>query len=913
MLRGHRRSVVLVTASACLLLAWALRLYRLDAQSLWYDEAVSAQLAARPVWEMVLWTAGDIQPPLYYVLLHVWRWGFGSSEWALRSLSAWWGTLAIPLLVVLTWRLSGRWTAGVAAGLLFAVAPWAVYYSQEARMYAQLIALALLWVYATLRLSPRPPWRWVGAVAVGGLALLYTHYFALFLIGTWALWHGLLGQRSRPLVLRLWGAALGFMALGYAAWLPFVWRRFQEDASYWSGRLKLGEALRHWFVHMTLGAPETFLEGDAVRWLPLFGALTLLALVGLGRDWARRGVAGKHVAGVLVWLALPALAIFVVAYRTPKFNPRYVMLVYPAWLILVAWGYERLGRLVGAVGLGCLLFMFLWADWAWFTDPAFTKPDFRGAVAYVKAHQRPNDAVILVSGHMSPAIAYYAPDWRPVRLPAIDVLDVRAVLGFEVAPTINRALAGAENAWLILWQDNVVDPMGVVPYLLSFAGQETALSRDFWHVRVRHYRLTTGRVPEAPPIERRLDVRWDNRVTLIGLTQEPNGRVRLFFRAEQPLKEDYRLHMELFDAEGNFWGAQDVRPGPYMYPTFRWRPQQVVMGVHPLPAAPGTPAGKYVLRLRLYSSAAPDGLEIRDAQGAPQGRDVVVAGVWLPQTLPAAAETPWPPLTGEPEERSLTEEKAAAVQPVAVRWTPRPPWEPGQRVITQVRWQSGRPPTAADVVRFGLTWDGGAAAVASFPLSQAPRGDAASWPEGAFFYSQVRWRVPRSVPEGPAQFWVEVSSNGKVQRYALPVTFRASTRVFAVPPVQYPVDAVFGDAIRLVGLDVSREGETQVAVTVTWQALTEVDRSYTAFVHLLDEEGRVVAQDDHVPRPYPTDAWIAGEVVQDVFRFTVPQEVLGSMWVLELGFYDAQAPGMPRLPVTQGEGKTAVRVEVQRP
>ncbi|HMN26835.1 MAG TPA: hypothetical protein PKE45_01680, partial [Caldilineaceae bacterium] len=68
-----------------------LRLYRLDAQSLWYDEAVTANLAQRPLAELTRWTANDIQPPLYYYLVAGWGRLTGWSEWSLRWPSVFFG------------------------------------------------------------------------------------------------------------------------------------------------------------------------------------------------------------------------------------------------------------------------------------------------------------------------------------------------------------------------------------------------------------------------------------------------------------------------------------------------------------------------------------------------------------------------------------------------------------------------------------------------------------------------------------------------------------------------------------------------------------------------------------------------------------------------------------------------------
>ena len=50
----------------------ALRLFRLGADSLWYDETVSTLLAGSPLPDLIRHTAGDIHPPLYYILLRGW-------------------------------------------------------------------------------------------------------------------------------------------------------------------------------------------------------------------------------------------------------------------------------------------------------------------------------------------------------------------------------------------------------------------------------------------------------------------------------------------------------------------------------------------------------------------------------------------------------------------------------------------------------------------------------------------------------------------------------------------------------------------------------------------------------------------------------------------------------------------------
>jgi len=354
--------------------AWGLRLYRLDAQSLWYDEGVTAQVVRQGLTGLTRWTADDIQPPLYYYIVAGWVRLAGASEWALRFPSAAWGVLIVPLIYALGRRLYGT-MAGLLAALLVGGAPLYVYYSQEARMYTQLTALGLVVTYVLVRAlqtgDDHARQRWWAAFAIAGLAAVYTHYFAFFLLVALALATAAsfvlrpplavshqpsaishqpsathdpssIIRRSASCILHLAAEpilAVAVILVGYLPWLPFVFHRYQVDASYWQGQLKPGEALRHVWINFTLGAPQTTLERDAVRIGWGFAVVAALALVGL-LCRGRRTVWATMV--LLSYLLVPVVLILILSSRTPKFNPRYLMLASPAFWLLIATGLNTL-------------------------------------------------------------------------------------------------------------------------------------------------------------------------------------------------------------------------------------------------------------------------------------------------------------------------------------------------------------------------------------------------------------------------------------------------------------------------------------------------------------------------------------------------------------------------------------------
>ena len=121
------------------LLGAFLRLYQIDAESIWWDEAMSVSVLDAPFSNIInSAVSGEYKPPFYFMLLYIVGNVFGSSEIALRFPSAVFGILTIPLIYVVGTHFFRR-REGLISALLLSISVHPIYYSQEARTYALLV------------------------------------------------------------------------------------------------------------------------------------------------------------------------------------------------------------------------------------------------------------------------------------------------------------------------------------------------------------------------------------------------------------------------------------------------------------------------------------------------------------------------------------------------------------------------------------------------------------------------------------------------------------------------------------------------------------------------------------------------------------------------------------------------------
>ncbi|MBK9713691.1 MAG: DUF2723 domain-containing protein [Kouleothrix sp.] len=498
-----RRHAALVAGAAVVALGLALRLYRLGAQSLWLDEGGTwAEVTGRTGkgWLALLGElfSPDAAYPLYHVLLKAWLALAGDAEWALRFPSALAGAAAVLVIYIVALELSlpttkderrktndkgasegrGSWSEDrrtiadrvlistslgpwsfvlgpAIAALLLATSPFALWQSQDAKVYSLLMLCAALLVWALLRAlrgGSRRDWL---ALLVVALASLFVHRLALLalagaLVALALAWP--FGGARRRMALARWGLALVALLCAGAAIYGAV-RAVGAESRGGTGHIPAGPASGLWLslAHFALdrGNIGGWLGVPLLAWALPALALTAWGLALLARDARRGDVAAL---GLLCMLLVP-LGLFAAALGFAQlFESRYATVAFPAWVLTIGYplvgqrtkdqgrktkdegpnsGLFELARRSSVVGRWSLAAAVLVVNALVLFQPqhgllsgAPVKEQWREGVAEIARRAHPDDLIILHPYYVQPLWDYYAPRVTPDPLPKIVTFDL---------------------------------------------------------------------------------------------------------------------------------------------------------------------------------------------------------------------------------------------------------------------------------------------------------------------------------------------------------------------------------------------------------------------------------------------------------------------------------------------------------
>jgi uncharacterized membrane protein len=428
---------------------------------------------------------------------------------------------------------------------------------------------------------------------------------------------------------------------------------------------------------------------------------------------------------------------------------------------------------------------------------------------------------------------------------------------------------------------------------------ETVFDRDGYWVR---------RYEDSVPISNELGASFENQVTLLGyqwrdqdglLTPvlKPGGYLDLIvaWRAEGQLTERYAFFVHLLDQGSHRWAQVDKEVERGVYRTTTWEPGMVVADHYKLSIPWGTPPGEYQVLIGVYSRATAE--RLRPVDGESEVRDNALA---LGSVQVVKPDSPAPSEALSPQHRldvRLNDELELVGHDLGITAV-----EPGGTIPLILTWRALASMTDEYTVAPLLDQVDGERRLrcSEEPIGISYRPD--KWQVSEVVRDWHDVHVPREAPAGRYEILIEVLKAreiiGEISIGHLDVQGRP--RDFAAPGPEFPMEAKVGDGVLFLGYDLVVDQVTPdepLEFALYWQALDEMDVSYTVFTHLLDVDERVWGQADSIPLcgEAPTTSWLPGEIITDRYEIVVDPEAPPGAFVIEIGMYDATTG--ERLPI----------------
>jgi mannosyltransferase len=381
---------------AVLLMAFALRFVNLNGRAMWYDEAFAVLYAEKPFDTMLYGTvaqvegaAADVHPLFFYSILHLWMQMVGQAPVAVRGLSALLGTATVVVLYLLAHQLFERKIA-LAIAAIAAVAPFQVYYGQEARMYALLAFSAITAAYFFLR-------AWIEGRCIFWIAF---GLFGAMTLDLWVLWAWFRPGGHRWCNLGPLAASHGIMLVLFAPWLMVVPSQFGKiQQAYWVEQPGITTLLQtiliFHFAYDNQALPGWLLP------VAIFFSLLITVLIGYELVRRRGPTAyqsrwGSSVSLVLSLVIVPIVLLFLLSQIRPVYIVRALLPSGLAYCALA--GSVLFSRMLpkpvkwGLVLPSAVIVVASLVNH--YTYAQFPRPPFDRAAVYLRAHYQPGDAIV---------------------------------------------------------------------------------------------------------------------------------------------------------------------------------------------------------------------------------------------------------------------------------------------------------------------------------------------------------------------------------------------------------------------------------------------------------------------------------------------------------------------------------------
>ena len=600
-----------------LLIATALRLYRIADIPLRADEATNLYIAANAPDKIIrTFMTDDPHMPLYYLVLHYWMSLAGQSE-----ISARYPTVIVAVIaVVLTFTLGKQLFPGspsipIIGAFFAAINPSLVWDSQEIYMYSLLTTCAMASFVLFLRAIKPNASRveWIAYILVNILGL-FTHYLAvLFIAAQGALWMWWSIQRilSRSTMIK-WVLVQLVTAIVFVPWLVLSSSATSFQLNLFRNA-SLPELLWRSIVSFSVGRMDSTLMPPMID--PTIGsiltigflALSILGLVSHNDTTARVVLATSIIVPIFLLIVYGIV-------RFPLLDERYELYLIPVFLLLVARGLKQLASITGTQWSSTLAIVFVVASSGhslnnYFHIPQFAKsPDWHGFMQQLTASAQPGD--VLIQNYPDPALPYYLTN----RMPRILLPRTGSATADQVNNDLNQITTKYTRLWLQPAAFAEWDTSGLVETWLTRHAKQTN-QFDFRGLSLKQFIPAQIALMQAQSINATLA----RQIQLLAFDKtgslEPGNSVTvtLYWKTPAHIERAATVFVHIYDEQGQLIAQHDATPVNGTFPTNEWEVNAIIVDQHQLFIPGGT--HPKIWAVGMYDSQTQVRLDAADAQG----------------------------------------------------------------------------------------------------------------------------------------------------------------------------------------------------------------------------------------------------------------------------------------------------------
>lgn len=869
------------------LLVFLILVPTLDSQSLWWDEGISIHLATSSWKTIVVDRVSNIHPPLYFFVLKLWLSAAGLTPFSARYLSAL-VTVLLPAAVYsfLKHRFNRR--SALTGSFLLSFAPPFIIYGQEVRAYAflPLIFVALvgqIWEWKQPRetgnaQSSRAKGMILGITQILFVGFHYSGLFAIVLCNIYLFFRAITRKtKSDRSVLFSSIMIILMMALPWLILFIFLGMdgAFNQAgiSNPFADPIPFRYLIKLLAVFSVIGLPEALDAAYVTRSL----AVTALLVITVFLASLFKPRQKNNLNMLVIWL-LPFIFVPVIWLLSPQAHPRYLLPYFiGGWMMVaVLISLPTVVKVLRITLLAATLVSAILGLDSYLFRQTYARSDVRTAALDIKERALPGDLVLIPNT-----------DWS---LPQYDTGNAAVIMlpPAQDEQAIAKALAmhkGSANVFLLDYDRNVLDPRGYVRFLMSRQGYLAERSQ-FHNVFLERYILSQPYTPPSCKTLSTVCVEGENLclqgvdvpVIVVSGSMLP---IALCWN-HGVVTERYALAFRLYTDSGILVSSvDDLLVDTDRQPSDFWEDNTGFQSYHRLPVPLGLLPEFYKLEMSVYPVDSPTfSVSLIELDGKR------IPAVELSQIQPSLSlwvdsspETVYPEVTSNPNQQGNGLILSGThIEPTSAA--------PGDNIYVTLLWQleteGAHPPVVPEL---HMIQDG---RVLSRVTTWAKFDQ---MPPHRPMLDYVLFPVPPDAASGEVDLHLYTGSTAQDIKIGT-VHVENFARVFDAPEPQYILKAVVPGIATLIGFEIEPElvvksGEP-FTITLIWQAQENAAKNdLKVFVHLVDDEGDVLAQDDAKPVNWtrPTPGWLTGEILTDRHQLQWQKVQSGSGEIL-VGLYD---------------------------